>query len=439
MVSSLGQLLLIASAWGWGDFTPEQIHLSWAEEDSSMYVTWAAQNSTWLPTFAQYRPAGSNDTAIAAGTWRDFYNKQDNNSTRHLYVCVAKMVNLTAGSFYEYQVGSILGMSDWFTFEAKRDFTGQTTRFLIYGDFGTGSQIKTTMKRLEKEIKGYKYDAIVHIGDMAYDLNDDDGRNGDLFLNSIQPLAAKIPYMTSQGNHEGPGHSCTQHYQMRFQMPGNSTNFWYSYDTGITHFVVFSTEFVIYNQTDLQSAQMAWLEQDLAKVNRTAQPWLVTLAHRPMYCSPDWYLQLPYDHAVPWERHNKDCLQSGPAVQAAFEDLFYQYGVDLQIYGHVHAYERMAPVYKNESVSSDYETYNYYYNPHAPIHIITGIPGQQESYAPVSPTPLEFSVAQSAELGYGRLTVFNETTLLFEQVGSVNGTVLDYVTIVKSNTTQAFA
>lgn len=433
MVSQLVLLMTLGSAWGWWLFSPEQIHLSWAEEDDSMYVTWAAQSSTWLHTYVEYKPAGSNSTTIADGTWRSFYNTENKNTTRELYVCVAKMIGLERGAFYEYRVGSILGLSDWYEFEAKRNFEGTETRFLIFGDFGTGTEIKTTMKRLKKEIEGYHYDAIVHIGDMAYDLNDDDGKNGDLFLNSIQPVAAKMPYMTAQGNHEGPGHKCTQHYQMRFQMPGNSTNFWYSYDTGLTHFVVFSTEFVIYNQTDLQAAQMAWLEADLKSVNRTTQPWLVTLAHRPMYCSPDWYIQGMYEEEVPWERHNKDCLSSGPTVQAAFEELFYDYKVDLQVYGHVHAYERMTPVYQNQTVESEYATSNYYYNPQAPLHIITGIPGQQESYAPVSPTPLLFSVAQSAELGYGRLTVFNETTLLWEQVGSETGEVLDYVTIVKSN------
>jgi hypothetical protein len=396
-----------------------------------MVVTWAAQSSTWLQTYVEYKPANLTSTTIASGEWRSFYNVENNSTTRELYIAVAKMTNLTAGHFYEYRVGSILGLSDWFEFEAKRDFTGSETRFLIFGDFGTGSQIKTTMKRLTSEIKGYHYDAIIHIGDMAYDLNDDDGKNGDLFLNSIEPIAAKMPYMTAQGNHEGPGHHCTQHYQMRFQMPGNSTNFWYSFNTGITHFVVFSTEFVIYNQTDLQAAQMAWLEADLASVNRTEQPWLVTLAHRPMYCSPDWYIQGKLSKAVPWERHNKDCLQSGPTVQAAFEDLFYQYKVDLEVYGHVHAYERFTPAYQNQSVASQYDSTNYVYGANAPISIITGIPGQQESYAPVSPTPLLFSVTQSAELGYGRLTVYNETNLLWEQVDSVTGSVLDHLDIAK--------
>jgi hypothetical protein len=67
------------------------------------------------------------------------------------------------------------------------------------------------------------------------------------------------------------------------------------------------------------------------------------------------------------------------------------------------------------------------------VTIITGNPGQQESYAPVSKTPLPFSMAQSDEVGYGRLTVFNSTHLLFEQVRSADKAVLDYVWLIKED------
>jgi hypothetical protein len=31
--------------------------------------------------------------------------------------------------------------------------------------------------------------------------------------------------------------------------------------------------------------QFAWLKRDLANVNRMRTPWVITMAHRPMYCS----------------------------------------------------------------------------------------------------------------------------------------------------------
>ncbi len=40
------------------------------------------------------------------------------------------------------------------------------------------------------------------LGDMAYDMDTDNGRYGDQYMNSIESIAAYIPYMTCPGNHE---------------------------------------------------------------------------------------------------------------------------------------------------------------------------------------------------------------------------------------------
>lgn len=37
---------------------------------------------------------------------------------------------------------------------------------------------------------------------MAYDMNEDNARVGDDYMNSIESVAAYIPYMTCPGNHE---------------------------------------------------------------------------------------------------------------------------------------------------------------------------------------------------------------------------------------------
>lgn len=39
-------------------------------------------------------------------------------------------------------------------------------------------------------------------GDMAYNMDDDNARFGDDYMNSIESIAAYIPYMTCPGNHE---------------------------------------------------------------------------------------------------------------------------------------------------------------------------------------------------------------------------------------------
>ncbi len=43
---------------------------------------------------------------------------------------------------------------------------------------------------------------VTTLGDFAYDLGDDGGLNGDAFMTRIVPLASRLPYMTTVGNHE---------------------------------------------------------------------------------------------------------------------------------------------------------------------------------------------------------------------------------------------
>ena len=431
--------LLIAVSLG-SDYDPEQVHINWADEEDAMYVTWASQLPTSYPV-VQYMPVGNRTQYVtefrfeAYGAWRNFTNSPTKPGTRVLYSCTAKMGDLVQGEFYRYRVGSYeYGWSQQFVFQAKRKFEYPDTlaKFLVFGDLGTGPEIEATMAMLENEIEVESYDAILFLGDMAYDLDDDHGTNGDLFLNSIQPIASRIPFMIAQGNHESWQHDTQDHFKYRFMMPGNSSNFWYSFNTGVAHFLIWSGEFVIQNKTDLQEQLIEFMEQDLSSVNLAQTPWVIGLAHRPYYCSAD-YTIVGLGEEVPRERHNKDCLSQGYRVREAFEDILYRHRIDLGLHGHVHAYERIAPVYQNETVPSNYDDQHTHINAQAPVTIITGNPGQQESYAPVSKTPLPFSMAQSDEVGYGRLTVFNSTHLLFEQVRSADKEVLDYVWLIKED------
>jgi len=50
--------------------------------------------------------------------------------------------------------------------------------------------------------KYWSNNANSYSGDMAYDMNEDNARVGDDYMNAIQSIAAYIPYMTCPGNHE---------------------------------------------------------------------------------------------------------------------------------------------------------------------------------------------------------------------------------------------
>lgn len=67
--------------------------------------------------------------------------------------------------------------------------------------------------------------------------------------------------------------------------------FHFSWDIGPAHIISFNTE-VYYNQyatTENIKRQYDWLEADLQKANlpanRAARPWVISMGHKPMYCS----------------------------------------------------------------------------------------------------------------------------------------------------------
>jgi len=103
------------------------------------------------------------------------------------------------------QVGSSQhGFSDTFKFTSAPDATTVAAqfplRFGVWGDMGvSNAQILASVK---SEVAHDNFDMILHVGDLAYDLHNDDGHNGDKFMDSIQEMAAVVPYMTDVGNHE---------------------------------------------------------------------------------------------------------------------------------------------------------------------------------------------------------------------------------------------
>jgi hypothetical protein len=70
---------------------------------------------------------------------------------------------------------------------------------------------------------------------------------------------------------------------------GSGDNMWYSFDVGPVHFVSFSTETdypgapVDVKRKKRSISQLAWIDNDLANVNRTATPFVIVIAHRPIY------------------------------------------------------------------------------------------------------------------------------------------------------------
>ncbi|VDK19566.1 unnamed protein product [Anisakis simplex] len=114
-----------------------------------------------------------------------------------------------------------------------------------------------------------------------------EGKVGDQFGRQIESVAAYVPYMTVVGNHEQAYNF--SHFINRYTMPNSDHNLFYSFDLGVAHFIAFSTEFYYYLKYGSHqiARQWEWLNNDLkvADQDREKRPWIITLGHRPMYCS----------------------------------------------------------------------------------------------------------------------------------------------------------
>lgn len=135
------------------------------------------------------------------------------------------------------------------------------------------------------------------------------------------------------------------------------------------------------------------------------------------------------------------------------EDLFYKYGVDVEIWAHQHSYERLWPIYNYTVLNGSYN--EPYRNPMAPVHLVTGSAGCKEGHANfVKDVPVWsafhstvslilfliylsiagywFYIQTFQDYGYTRMKANNRTHLYFEQVSDdQDGAVIDSMWIIK--------
>jgi acid phosphatase type 7 len=212
-------------------------------------------------------------------------------------------------------------------------------------------------------------------------------------------------------------------------MPGDSENLFYSFNLGPVHFIGISTEVYYFQNYGLKMMvkQYDWLEADLNEAtkpeNRMLRPWIITFGHRPMYCSNE-----NGDDCT----HHETLLRVGLPFFHFFglEDLFYKYGVDVELWAHEHSYERLWPIYDYKVYNGSYE--QPYVNPKAPIHVVTGSAGCKEGRENFTKVLPAWSAFHSQDYGYTRFTAYNTSHIYFEQVSvDKKGEIIDKFWVVK--------
>ncbi|XP_034952744.1 acid phosphatase type 7 [Chelonus insularis] len=401
---------------------PEAVHLAFGESTHDIVVTWSTVDDPG-ESIVEYGIRGL--ILKAKGTRTKFID--GGNEKRHQYIHRVYLKDLTPGQKYVYHCGSRHGWSNLFYVTIPPESETWKPQIVIFGDMG--NENAQSLARLQEEAQKGLYDAAIHVGDFAYDMNTDNARVGDQFMRQIESIAAYLPYMTVPGNHEEKYNF--SNYRARFSMPGNSEGLWYSFNMGPVHFIAIETEayyFMNYGMKQLIK-QYDWLEADLEEANkpenRAKRPWIVTYGHRPMYCS---------------NKNADDCTNHESLVRVGLpffnwfglEDLFYKFKVDVEIWAHEHSYERMWPMYDFKVYNGSYE--KPYENYRAPIHIVTGSAGCKEGREQFIPDRPSWSAYRNSDYGYTRMKVFNKTHLYIEQVSDdKKGAILDEIWLIKDD------
>ncbi len=408
MLKTVSCLLLLACVFT--QSLPEYVYLGLNGQDDSttaMAVSWF----TWYSE--SYHPI------VLYGTTQNYTQQSKEGVTKTYnpakgYHHTAIMTNLKPNTKYYFSCGDKKsGMSP-----QKSFITPDTTsaELIVIGDLGTlrGGETTTIMhQRVANNTKQSKTSMVLHIGDIAY-ADDFPGLFYETVFNSwfrqMQGVMDVAPYMVCPGNHDRgckiwPCDANNQHfnaYNKRFTMlPSVNPNhsMWYSFNYGPYHIVSISTE------TDFPNApygetfgdQLSWFRADLKKANldRKNHPWVIVMGHRPIYCS---------SVGRSWEGQP---VLDARDIQSAFEDIMHEEKVDIFVAGHVHAYERMYPVYKSNVTSTDYNNVN-----GGTIHIVNGAAGSIEGRIAVWQ-----SVSWSAnhflgDFGYGIMRTSSDDTKL---------------------------
>lgn len=450
---------------------PSQVHIALAGktadgDSNGMAVTWHTFEET-KTSIVKFGTKSGEYTSQVSGTASVYYQTFNHH---------AVLSDLAPETKYYYIVGDEATnvWSKEYTFtSASLNKDTRNFSFFVFGDLGVVNG-EETAKYINDNINDVSL--VWHAGDVSY-ADDSFLHKGCVFkfcyedtinqyLERVEPWASKVPYMVLPGNHEADCHdpacltdsekrvklSNFTSYNHRYDMPSKESsgvlNMWYSFNYGNVHFISLDTE-TGYPGANEETRyimpcggfgdQLSWLENDLieANKNRDKRPWVFASGHHPMY------------HGA----------SVNPEFQAAIEDLFNKYKVDMYFAGHEHSYERDYPVY-NGKVDEN-ATEKLYSNPSYTTHILIGGAGNDEMHkikyvqGVLDPSPEDRPLKRISKLkkpdndeddigewtvkvdrdnhvGIGKVHIIDDNTLQFDYIRTMTGEVYDSFQIVKN-------
>jgi hypothetical protein len=212
--------------------------------------------------------------------------------------------------------------------------TPKPTRIWVLGDPGTRKKAQRDVRDAYYKWNGDRHtDFWIVLGDVAYTTGKDTEYQGAIFQIYDKMLRRSVMW-PAIGNHDaGSAHSSIAFgvYYDTFTLPTqgqaggvmSGTEAFYSFDYGNIHMVCIDSSD---NAWSKNGPMLRWLEEDL-KANK--QEWLIAYCHHPPYTKGS---------------HNSDDDRDSEARMRMMRErvlpILEEYGLDLMLTGHSHAYER---------------------------------------------------------------------------------------------------
>jgi phosphodiesterase/alkaline phosphatase D-like protein len=336
----------------------------------------------------------------------DFKSQSGGNSKVH----VVKLTGLSSNTLYHYRVvsnGDVL--ADNLTFRTfPSNSSDGSFLFAVWGDSGTG---ESEQAEVADRIELIDPDLCLIAGDIVYQNGEAENFDPKYFEPYSNLLASRNLY-TTLGNHD-VGTSNGQPYIDAFYLPKNNpqnTERYYSFNYGNVHVIGLDTT----QSFDVGSDQYNWLEQDLATMGGF---WTFVFHHHTPYTTSTTHANSP----------------EGAAIRVQLVPLFDLYGVDLNLAGHTHGFERTYPAFADAVVSSGQDPN--YTDPGGTIYVTTGGGGRRLYNHDTEHPNNDYLVTFIKEYHVTTLDVDN--TRITGKAIERDGTVLDTFTLTKTPDTTA--
>jgi acid phosphatase type 7 len=230
-----------------------------------------------------------------------------------------KVDQLTPGGSYLYRVGKPGLWSEWFQFsmpDPKGEFS-----ILYFGDAQNDILSQWSRVFREAHLTAGRTNVMLHAGDLI------NRHNSDLewgeWFKAGGFLHASIPTVMTPGNHEFRNVKITEHWRAQFNLPSNGPSgvkeleeTAYEINYSEIKLISLDTE-QIDESIEMLEIQKAWLRDILTN---NPKKWTFVFIHYPVYATKE-------------DRTNVKLL-------ADFRPIFEEFGVDMVLQGHDHAYAR---------------------------------------------------------------------------------------------------